>query len=256
MTEVAGVHLLQRVDALDGPLRSAVARLDGDGTLLALDLARGDEEILSLLEGVARLTVDAPLVAPRRTGRRDAEAVLAWCDVPAFPVARDRLVAVTGGMRGVDLAAALAAGRAVAEALPDQVLRQIAWERAHPPDAPPLDLADYRAAWPAVRAPAYRPRGAGRGRASGLLPAWDLLAGVLDLGGWAPDPADAAAVADDAARLDALCCGYAALRAEAGTAVMLGTPAAGLLAVPADANLRARIELTLWRLRSEGTIAI
>ena len=117
----------------------------------------------------AWVVVDAPLAVPNARGRRDAERVLAWCDVPAFPVSRERLERVFGGARGVALARALARpGRELRETLPDLVLRELEWEREHPPGAPALDLADYRAAWLAVRAPAYRPKGRGRARPAGM----------------------------------------------------------------------------------------
>ena len=141
------------------------------------------------------------------------------------------------------------------EALPDQVLRQIAWERDHPPDAPAIDLGDYRAAWIGVRAPAYRPKATGRARPDGTLAAWRLLGAVVDLGGWAPGPpADDWAAIADAARVDAICCAYAALRRLRGTAVTIDV-AGARVTLPADGNLAARVGATLERLRAEGTIA-
>ena len=252
---------MQGLDLVATPRRSAVARLDSEGRLTALDLAGADDEVLALLavDGIAALAVDAPLEVPNESGRRDVEAVLAWCDVAAFPVSRRRLETVHGGARGVDLAPALARpGRALVEALPDQVLRQIAWERAHPPDAPAMDLAEYRAAWIGVRAPVYRPKGSGRARPQGTLAAWRLLAGVIDLGGWAPvPPADDWAAIADAARIDALCCAYAALRVSRGAgAVSIETGGRSQLTMPADANLRERVAATLARLRAEGAISI
>lgn len=260
MGDVLGLHLLQTLDLVGTPRRSALARVDSAGTLVALDLAGGDEEILALAAapGADVLAVDAPLAVPERGGRRDAEAVLAWCDVTAFPVSRRRLEQVHGGARGVGLAPGLAApGRTLCEAVPDQVLRQIAWEGAGPTGAPPLDLAAYRVAWLGVRAPAYRPKGTGRARPSGLAAAHALLAGVLDLGGWAPASGgdDWSAIAD-AARLDALCCAYAALRLARGSALVVGAPGKGEVAVPVDANLAGRLTATLERLRGEGAIAI
>ena len=115
------------------------------------------------------------------------------------------------------------------ETLPDLVLRQIAWERDHPPGRrPPI--------WPrtgrrgsGLRAPVYRPKGAGRARAGGLVPAWRLLAEVVDLGGWAPDAdGDDWRVLDDAARIDAICCAYTALRmADPEAAMSIGDAGAG-----------------------------
>ena len=122
-------------------------------------------------------------------GSRDAERVLAWCDVPAFPVSRARLERVHGGARGVALARALARpGRECARRCPTWCCASSSGSGSTRPSAPALDLADYRPAWLGVRAPAYRPKGRGRARPAGLARARDLLAGVLDLGGWAPRP--------------------------------------------------------------------
>jgi predicted nuclease with RNAse H fold len=253
---VVGIHLLQPIDLVGSRWRSAVALVGGGGELQALDLADADEEVIAAVpEEAAWLCVDAPLAVPNREGSRPAERVLAWCDVPAFPVSMRRLETVFGGARGVTLSPALAQpGRTVRETLPDLVLRELEWERAHPPGAPAMDLADYRPAWLGVRAPSYRPKGRGRARPAGMSRARDLLADVLDLGGWAPraggDDWDAL---HDAARLDALCCAYAALRLARGEgAATVGDPASGLIAFPADANLRGRVELTLSRLAAEA----
>ena len=260
MSDVAGIHLLQGLELVDTPRRSAVARLDPEGRLTALDLASPDDEIAALVgdAGVRAVAVDAPLHVPNATGRRDAEAVLAWCDVAAFPSSRRRLEQVHGGVRGEALAPRLEApGRAVLEALPDQVLRQIAWERDHPPGAPAIDLLDYRTAWIGVRAPVFRPKGTGRARPDGTLAAWRLLDGVVDLGGWAPaPPADDWAAIADAARVDAICCAYAALRTVRGSAVSIETGGGSRLTLPADGNLASRVAMTLERLRGEGAIRI
>jgi predicted nuclease with RNAse H fold len=254
---VVGIHLLQGVELVGSPRRSAVARLDHAGRLQDLALAAGDDEVLAAVpDDAAWVVVDAPLAVPNREGRRDAERVLAWCDVPAFPVSRARLDRVHGGARGTALAPALARpGREVRETLPDLVLRELEWERRHPPGAPAMELADYRAEWLGVRAPAYRPKGAGRARPAGMGRARALLAGVLDLGGWAPADGDDWEAIHDAARLDSLCCAYAALRLSRGEAVTVGAPGSGQVAVPADANLRARLELTVRRLAAEGAIS-
>jgi predicted nuclease with RNAse H fold len=259
--DVLGLHLLQHLDQIGSPRRSVLARLDGDGRLADLATAAGDDEVVALTASTpgGAVVVDAPLAVPTATGRRDVEAVLAWCDVTAFPVSGRRLAQVTGGARGAALAPALARpGRWVAEGLPDLVLRQIAWERDHPAGDPALDLAEYRAAWIGVRAPAYRPKGAGRARPAGIAAAWALLAGVVDLGGWTPaaDGGDDWRAIADAAAIDAVCCAYAALRVERGEGVLVGTPERGRVAVPVDANLRGRLDLTLTRLRGEGTIGI
>jgi predicted nuclease with RNAse H fold len=257
VTQVAGIHLLQGLELVATPRRSAVARIDLEGRLTALELAVDDAAIAALAAGpdVVAVAVDAPLHVPNATGRRDVEAVLAWCDVAAFPSSRRRLEQVHGGVRGEALAPMLAApGRAVLEALPDQVLRQIAWERDHPPGAPPIDLLDYRTAWIGVRAPVYRPKGTGRARPDGTLAAWRLLDGVLDLGGRVPGPpADDWAAIADAARVDAICCAYAALRHVRGAAVTVEADGSRVT-LPADANLAARVAATVERLRGEGAI--
>jgi len=261
MADVLGLHLVQGLDMVSTPRRSALARLDGEGRLTALDLAGPDEEILALARGddAAALVVDAPLEVPDDRGRRDVEAVLAWCDITAFPVSLRRLEKVHGGARGVALAPALdRPGRALRETIPDAVLRQIAWERDHPLGAAPLDLEEYRAAWLTVRAPAFRAKGAGRARPEGIVAAWRILGEVLDLAGWAPAPpsGDWAAI-NDAARIDALCCAYAALRMGRSDAhASIGAPGHGQMTLPADANLAGRIALTLARLRGEGAIRI
>lgn len=260
VSDALGLHLVQHLDLVDSPRRSVLVRVDAEGRLREVAEAAGDDAVAALAAaaGGATLLVDAPLAVPDAAGRRDLEAVLAWCDVTAFPVSLRRLAQVTGGARGVALAPRLAApGRILAEALPDQVLRQIAWEREHPAGSPALDLADYRAAWIPVRAPVYRPKGAGRARPEGVLAAWELLRGVLDLDGWSPGAGtdDWAAIAD-AAVIDALCCAYAGLRLRRGDAVLLGTAERGRVVVPVDANLRARLALTLDRLRAEGTVRI
>jgi predicted nuclease with RNAse H fold len=260
MPEVIGVHLLQTLGLVGSRRHSAVARLDRQGRLTALDLAGGDDDLIGRIgTGPGTLAIDAPLAVPDETGQRDVERVLAWCDVPAFPVSRRRLEQLHGGARGVALAPRLAVpGREVREALPDLVLRQIAWERDHPPGSSPPDLARYRAAWLGLRAPVYRPKGAGRARAAGLVPAWRLLAGVVDLEGWAPDgDGDDWRALDDAARIDAICCAYTALRmADPEAAMSIGTPERGRVAFPADASLRGRVALTLARLRDEGSVRI
>ena len=260
MPEAIGVHLLQTLRLVGSGRHSAVARLDDRGRLTALDLADDDEDLLARIgTGPGILAIDAPLAVPDATGQRDVERVLAWCDVPAFPVSGRRLEQLHGGARGVALAPRLAAsGREVLETLPDLVLRQIAWERDHPPGSPRPDLALYRAAWLGLRAPVYRPKGVGRARVAGLVPAWRLLAEVIDLGGWAPDgDGDEWRALDDAARIDAICCAHTALRmADPEASMSIGTPERGRVAFPADASLRGRVDLTLARLREEGAVRI
>jgi predicted nuclease with RNAse H fold len=258
MGDVLGLHLVAHLGLVSSPRRSVVARLGADGRLQGLETAAGDDEIAALVAArdASLIVVDAPLEVPPGGGRRDAEAILAWCDVAAFPVSARRLETVYGGARGVALRPALTAGgRRALEALPDQVLRQIVWERDHPPQGPPMDLAAYRAAWIGVRAPRYRPKGEGRARPAGILEAWGVLAEAVDLCGWAPSPApdDWAAIAD-AAVIDAVLCAYAGLRLARGTGVTVGAPGRGVVALAAGADLRDRLDATVARLASEGTI--
>lgn len=259
---VAGIHLLQTLRLVDSQRRSAVAVLDGAAHLVSLRLVGDDDAVIAALpHDAAVVAVDAPLAVPGERGQRDVERVLAWCDIPAFPVSGARLTQVHGGARGVALHPRLAAWPRVVEALPDQLLRQLAWEREHPPGSPALALGEYRARWLGLRPPAYRPKGPGRARPAGLAPAHALLAGVLDLRGWTPAPAagdDWAALAD-AARLDALASAYLALRlARGGDAetVSVGTPARGEIVLAADASLRARVAVNLERLRGDGAVKI
>ncbi len=259
MKDVVGLHLVAHVDLVDSPRPSVVARLDASARLHTLEHAGGDEQIVDLVaaRSPGLVVVDAPLAVPNTEGRRDVEAVLAWCDIPAFPVSARRMEKVFGGARGVDLARALGgSGMRAVEALPDQVLRQIAWESQGSDDGP-LDLAHYRSAWPRVRAPRYRPKGLGRARVEGIRAAWRSLATVVNMNDWRPteDPDDWTAIGD-AACIDAICCAYAGLRLMQGTGLSVGTPARGEVALPVDANLSERLVMTLERLRSEGAIVI
>lgn len=258
MADALGLHLVSHLDLVDSPRRSVLARLDRSARLVSLESAGDDDAVAAMVaaSGDGPIAVDAPLAVPNATGRRDAEAVLAWCDIAAFPVSAERLVTVHGGARGVTLAPRLTAGgRMAVEALPDQVLRQIAWEADHPLSEPAVDLAVYRVAWIGVRAPRFRPKGAGRAHPAGILAAWHGLSRVVDTAGWVPGggTGDWAAI-DDAARIDAICCAYAALRLERDEAVRVGAPGRGEIAVPVDANLRARLAATRTRLLGDGAI--
>jgi hypothetical protein len=251
-----GLHLEPRRGA--GP--SALADVGVDGRLDGLHLLGGDDEVLaSLPPGPALLVVDAPLWAPVDEGSRDVERVLAWCDAPTLPISESRLRRVYGSARGVELAPRLAAdGRTVTETLPELVLRQLAWEATRPAGRAPLPLEDYRTLWAGVRPPAVEP---GRRRtAGGPADAAALLAGVLDLVGWAPAASGGTGQErEDAARLRALACAAVAWRrARLGDAatVVLGTPERGELTLAADAELRARVAVNLARLRAEGRVRI
>ncbi|MFN8124794.1 MAG: DUF429 domain-containing protein [Thermoleophilia bacterium] len=256
-----GLHLLQPLALVGSPRPSVVAELDPDGLLVGLTECGPDEAVLAAVGGAPGvLAVDAPLAVPNAAGRRDAESVLAWLDVTVFPTSRRRLEQLAGGVRGEALLPSLSApGRTVVEAVPDLVLRQVAWEAGHPADAPAMELAAYRAAWLGLRAPRYRPKGAGRAHPEGLRAAHAILSRVVDFGGWAPRDRDGDwGSITDAAVLDAVACAYAALRL--GTApqrcLVLGTPERGVIATPADANLLGRAAVNLERLRAEGSIAI
>jgi predicted nuclease with RNAse H fold len=256
MIVACGIHLMPVMDAIGTPRPSCLAGLDAGGALVELTCVDTDDQLLAGVPATARvIAVDAPLVVANASGQRPVEQLLSWLDVPVFPNSISRLTQIYGGLRGVGLRARLAAGgAAVVEALPELVLREVAWEAGHPATEPQLPLAEYREAWLGVRAPRYRPKGRGRARPAGRAPAAALLAGVIDLGAWLPiaDPDDWQAIAD-AARLDALACAYTGWRlvADPDHTLLLGDRTAPL-AVPADANLRARADLHLARLARGG----
>lgn len=256
-----GLHLLQPLPLVGTPRPSVVAELDADARLVDLAECGADEAVTAAVgDAPGVLAVDAPLAVPNAAGRRDAEAVLAWLDVPVFPTSRRRLEQLAGGVRGEALLPGLRApGRTVVEAVPDLVLREVAWEAEHPADAPPMDLGAYREAWLGVRAPRYRPKGAGRAHPEGLRAAHAILARVVDFAGWVPRDRDGdwGSIAD-AAVLDAVACAYTALRlgTAPGGCLVLGTPGRGVIAAPADANLLGRAEVNLARLRAEGSVGI
>lgn len=244
-----GLRLAPRAD---GPGPSVLASLDAEGALTGLDVLAGDEAVAAALAGPpALVVVDQPLVIANERGQRDLERLLSWCDAPTLPISRARLAALFGGARGEAVAALAPPSAALAECPPDLVLRVLAWEALH---APAADLAEFRERWLGLRAPRYRPPavGTGRGRPEGLLPAWRLLAGVVDMGGWSPAGADERAVAADAARLDAIACAHAAWRAVTGRAgFVVARSGDGAVAVlPAGAHLAERLEVNAERLRA------
>lgn len=256
-----GIHLVQDARGEDAPGRSAVAEITPDNVLSGVRMCRSEAEIADAVgPSPALVLVDAPAVVPEVRGRRDAEHVLAWLDIAAFPVTPARMQKAYGGARGVALATTLAAGgHVVAEALPDQVLRQLMWERDHPAGSPPLPLADYRARWLGVRAPAFRPRG-GRARNEGLAPARDLLAGAADLGAWPPPEREGdLADLDDAAAIDAVACAALARRCLDGPGdrwALVGDAMAGRIALAACPEMIDRAGVNIARLRDDGTINI
>lgn len=252
---VAGLHLDPRLDPAAGSRLSAIAEVVSGG-LVRCEVVEGDDEILSALPSPpALVVVDAPLAIQNATGKRDAEALLAWCDIPAFPVSQRRIQALYGGARGVVLAARMTErGYETAETLPDLVFRQVLWERTRPAGGAPLDLRSYREAWLEIRPPAFRPGRRGLPRDAQVLAAVELLRDVLDLGAWTPDADRPAHVA---AQLDAIACAYSGWRHATGSVSLeVGTPERGRLLIPADANLAARLAVNAERLRDEGTIGI
>lgn len=252
-----GVHLMQSVELVDTPRPSVVAEFDAAGALVRIDTASRNAEIVAAVGAdPAIVVVDAPLVVPNDGGQRDVERILAWCDVPAFPVSRGRLAKVHGGHRGVDLADALSPTALAVETHPDLVLRLLMWEDQT--GGALIDLADYRSMWLGIRAPTYRPKGPGRATPTGIAAVTAILARHVDLGGWTPTaPDDDWGPIRDAAILDAIICAYVARRSidrpdAVGT---IGTPSRGQMLVPVDGNLRERMEATVTRLTAEGAIA-
>lgn len=256
-----GIHLLQDARRDDAPGRSAVAEITPDSRLSGVRMCRSDGEIVGAVGAAPALVlVDAPLVVPAVAGRRDVEHVLAWLDIPAFPVTPARMRKAYGGARGVHLAEALAdSGHVVAEALPDQVLRQLMWDADHPDGSPVLPLADYRAAWLGIRAPAFRPRG-GRARNDGLAPARALLGAAAELTAWpAPEREGDLADLDEAAAVDAVACALLARRcldAPGDRWALVGDAQRGRVALAACPEMIDRAGINIARLRDEGTIAI
>jgi Protein of unknown function (DUF429) len=252
-----GIHLLQSVDLIDTPRRSVVVEMTPDGAVSDIHMVGSLDEIVATLgTEPALVVVDAPIVVPNQTGQRDVERILAWCDVPAFPISRARLASVFGGARGSELASRMPPETVLHETHLDLALRLAMWEQATG-DAH-LDLADYRAQWLGLRAPRYRPKGAGRARPEGIIAAAGVLAHVVDLGGWTPDLAgDDWTLINDAAILDAMICGWVAHRAVTAPqrTMTVGAPERGQLLVPVDSNLRARLGATITRLVAEGIVS-
>ncbi len=255
-----GIHLNPEMGRDDPPGRSAVAEITPQGALLGVQMCRSDEEICAAVgEAAALVVIDAPIAIPDGTGgRRDVEQVLAWLDIPAFPVTRARMEKVHGGARGLLVAAALR-GHTTVEGIPDQVLRQLLWEREQPIGLPPIGLAEYRARWLGVRAPAFRPRG-GRARHDGLAPARDVLADAVDLAAWPmPERTGDLAALDEAAAIDAVACAVTAYRCLHGAGdswARIGTPDGGRVLIPAGPDLIDRAVVNIARLADEGTITM
>ncbi len=226
---------------------SCVVAVDALGVVVQITAADDIDAIADAVPPSAEIVaVDAPLAVPNRTGMRPVDQLLAWLDIPAFPVSGERLDKVYGGARGPHLLARLRRpDRLIVETAPDAVLRELVWEAVHPPGAGVLDLALYRERWLDVRTARYRPKGTGRAVPAGRASAWAILAGALDLGGWFPDPhPDDWAAISDAAVLDALAAAYSAWRLMTAPTQALLVAADGVpFAIPADANLRNRAKL-------------
>jgi predicted nuclease with RNAse H fold len=223
---------------------SALVEADPQGRIVSWSFADADDEIVAALGAEpGLLVVDAPVRVTNEDGRRGVEEVLAWCDIPTFPVSGRRLDQVFGGRRGVTLAERVDGRLHVVETLPDVVLRVLQWEDDH--GALTLDLADYRARWLGRRPPVYRPKGPGRARPAGVAAAAAILARHVDTGGWVPTGTDDWGAIRDAALVDALACAYLAVRAlsRPETTVRIGSTL-----LPVDPNLAARIALHADRL--------
>lgn len=251
-----GLHLVQSVDLIDTGRRSVVVEISGHREVTAISaIATLDEIVAAIGPGPALVVVDAPLVVPNEDGQRDVERILAWCDVPAFPVSRRRLAKVHGGMRGLELGAELPPKVTAIETHPDLVLRLLMSEDAG--GGAPIDLAEYRARWLGLRAPTYRPKGPGRANPAGLVAVAAILARHVDLAGWTPTaPDDDWGPIRDAGITDAIVCAYVAHRAihTPRRVLTIGAPQRGQMLVPVDANLRGRLEATVARLAAEGRI--
>ncbi len=256
-----GIHLVQDARREHAPARSTVVEVAPGAGIAGVQMCRTDSEVIDAVgPGPALVLVDAPLATPEVAGRRDPEHVLAWLDIPAFPVTPGRMRTVHGGARGVELAQTLTAcGHVVAEAIPDQILRQIMWEADHPPGAPALDLATYRAEWLGVRPPAFRPRG-GRAHHDGLTPARTLVQSVAACEAWPVSErgGDLAAL-DEASVIDAATCALLAHRCLHGAGdrwAMIGTQQAGRIALAACPEMIDRATVNIDRMVQQGMIFI
>ena len=179
IVRVVGIHLLQSLDLVESPRRSAVARLDDAGRLEALALADGDDEVLGRGAGrgrVGRGRRPRPCRTPE--GSRDAERVLAWCDVPGLPRPARRLERVFGGARG-GLAPALLRrpGRSSSRRSPTWCCASSSGSGSTPPARPPSTSPTTGPAWLGVRARAYRPQGRGAGPARRMARAHEPAVG-------------------------------------------------------------------------------
>ena len=251
---ILGLHLQQSLALIGTGRPSALAEFDRAGRLAGITFVETDEEIVDAVgHDAASIAVDAPLEIPNELGQRPVERLLAWCDIPAFPVSRARHLQIHGGFRAEDLAGRLPGTAIVAQTLPDLALRLWAWHEE--PDGGTTDLAAYRTRWLGIRPPRFRAKGSGRAVPAGILSAWHLAARHVDLGGWTPEGGDDDwGAIRDAAAIDAIACGTVAWRAvhEPGSTMRIGDPETGAMLIPVDNALRARLEIHLHRLAGHG----
>lgn len=249
-----GVHLMPLANAVDSPRPSVVVHVDREDRIDAILPARTIEEIVAAIgDEPALVAVDAPLRITNERGRRTIDELLAWLDVPVFPISRARITQVWGASRGEELAAALAVRPQVhlVEAVPDLVLRLLAWQELHEDDH--ADLQQFRTRWLGLRPQPYRPKGSGRARPAAMPGAVRLLATTLDLGGWIPaaSPNDWQAITD-AAIIDGALCAVTARRVITGHGAILAPADGGPCAVPTVPVLMERIDINAERLSQEG----
>lgn len=258
MAVAVGIHAAPTIPREGRRHPSAVAVIVEGPAVASVTIAIDDGDILAAIPADASiLAIDQPLSVPNEDGRRAIEDVLAWCDVATLPVARRRMRAIHGGLRGEALGAALSAlSLPMFECLPDLVLRELEWERA---SVGRLDLSEYRERWLSVRPPAFRPNRAGRAKPAGLAPARVALAravrwppgGTVVDGDWKQ--------IDEAARIDAVACAYAAARhcgLAPGMSVVLDAASHGSLVTPCDANLANRLAIHAGRVGAARSMAI
>ncbi len=247
-----GVHLMPVLSAIDTPRPSIVVEVDRDGAVTSLHDARSLDDIAAAVgDAPAVVVIDAPLAVPDSGGRRSIDELLGWLDTPVLPISRARMDTLYGGARGEEIARHEAfRPHDIAEGFPDLLLRLLAWERRRPPGT--VDLAEFRGRWLDLRPASYRPKGIGRAKPAGFLPAFDLLSDVVDFGGWAPTGRDDWGMIRDAAVLDAAAGAHVAWRAVHGTGVTtvrILTDGAQVL-LPCDANLAERIEVNRIRMNA------
>lgn len=249
-----GVHLMPLADAVDSPRPSVVVHVDHEDRVDAIVLAHTIDQIVAAIgDGPALVAVDAPLRITNERGRRTIDELLAWLDVPVFPISRARVAQVWGAARGEELVSALTDRPEIhlVEAVPDLVLRLLAWQQ--PGEDAAADLQEFRTRWLGLRPQPYRPKGAGRARPAGMASATSLLATALDLGGWIPatSPDDWQAITD-AAIIDGALCAVTASRVLAGRGAILAPADGSPCAVPTVPVLMERITVNVDRLNQGG----